>query len=241
MTNELLRVIYPRRCPGCGDAIAPDMLVCEVCNEKFRRVKPPYCLKCGRHVEDETVELCDDCISKEHHYRAGIAVFEYDSIMRKAMSDLKFNSCRENAEFFSHEAVSLYKDRILELAPKALIPVPIHRSKRAYRGYNQAELIADGISAAVGIPVVKNLLVRSKRTEAQKQLGAESRSENLTNAFKCDLKSFSCETIVEDYSRVMIVDDIYTTGATMENCTRALKDAGVREVLILSIAIGIGY
>lgn len=241
MSKELLRIVYPRRCPGCGSAIAPDMLVCDICRPLFKRMQPPFCMKCGRHIGDDAEQFCTECKNKEHHYNSGIAVFGYDSVVKRAMSDLKFGSCRENAEFFAAEAVSGFGLLIKSLHPSVLIPVPVHFTKRAYRGYNQAELIAKHIGDALGIPVVTDLLQRSRRTKAQKVLNSQMRSENLHGAFGCNMKKYSRLEIEEKYPTVLLVDDIYTTGATMENCTLALLGAGVGKVDIFSVAIGMSY
>ncbi|MBO4414382.1 MAG: ComF family protein [Lachnospiraceae bacterium] len=198
---------------------------------------PPYCLKCGRHVNEDD-EYCPECAAKDHSYTAGIAMFEYDSRMKRSMSDFKFNGWRENGDYYVAETLKYHADDILKFGPYALIPVPIHRSKRAYRGYNQAEIIADGIGDALDIRVVKDLLVRNKKTKAQKALGQESRSANLKSAFICNADKYDETQVRKLFPRVMLIDDIYTTGATMEGCATALINAGVQQVGILSITAG---
>ena len=231
MLQALLRGIYPRRCPCCRGVIAPDMLICPECEKTFKPVCPPFCMKCGRHVSDDA-EYCEECIKKDHGYTGGIAVFEYDSRMKRSMSDLKFNGWKENADYFADQAVLRRGNDILDFAPEILIPVPIHKSRLRYRGYNQAQLIAEGIGKRLGIAVGNDILIRTRKTLAQKTLGRENRSENLKTAFN----------YVSDrsFSRVMLVDDIYTTGATIEGCTRALRSAGTDEVGFICIAAGGG-
>ena len=232
-----LRALYPRKCPGCRGVIRTDMLICPDCRDAFRRILPPYCLKCGRHVNEDD-EYCPECAAKDHSYTAGIAMFEYDSRMKRSMSDFKFNGWRENGDYYVAETLKYHADDILKFGPYALIPVPIHRSKRAYRGYNQAEIIADGIGDALDIRVVKDLLVRNKKTKAQKALGQESRSANLKSAFICNADKYDETQVRKLFPRVMLIDDIYTTGATMEGCATALINAGVQQVGILSITAG---
>ena len=241
MLNEVLRSGYPRLCPGCRDVIAPDMLVCGICADRFRTVKAPWCMKCGRHIEDGETEFCDECQQREHRYSAGFAAFVYDDIMRKAMSDLKFNGVSENADYFADVCVKVCSERIELFKPDVLVPVPIHPSKLLSRGYNQAQLISDRMSEKLRIPALNDLLVRNRKTRALKTLDSRARAENLRHAFTCDLGKYSREDIVGGIRRVLLVDDIYTTGTTMECCTEALLDAGVREVAILSVAIGYNY
>ena len=239
--KEAVRTVYPRKCPGCRDVILPDMLVCESCAAEFKLVEPPFCLKCGRHVEDEETELCDECASKDHRYSMGFSAFVYDGIMRRAMSDLKYSSAAENADYFAEIAAKTCGERVKMFNPDIIIPVPIHPSRRAERGYNQAQLISDRLSAALDIPSVNDLLLRRKKTAALKRLDAAGRAENLKQAFECDLKRYPREEISVRFGRVLLIDDIYTTGATMECCTEALLDAGVHEVAVLSVAIGYNY
>ena len=237
MKSVILRAVYPRRCPSCRGAVSPDLLICPDCAGAFKPIKPPFCLRCGRHTREDA-EYCSECESKKHSYVSGIAVFEYDRRMKRSMSDFKFNGWKENADYYVYEALRLHSDDIAAFMPDILVPVPIHRSKLAYRGYNQAGILAEGIGRGLGIRVVDDLLIRNKKTKAQKQLGAQNRGANLENAFVCDTDRYGREDISGSFRRVMLVDDIYTTGSTMEGCTRALLDAGVRQVGILSIAAG---
>ncbi len=239
--KEAIRTVYPRKCPGCRDVILPDMLVCDSCAGKFRLVEPPFCMKCGRHVADEETELCDECAGKDHSYVMGFSSFVYDGIMRQAMADLKYSSASENADFFAEEAAKTCGERVKMFNPDIIIPVPIHPSRRAERGYNQAQLISDRLGAKLGIPAVNDLLLRTRRTAALKKLDAAGRAENLKKAFSCDTEKYPKDLIAVRFGRVLLVDDIYTTGTTMECCTEALLAAGVREVAVLSVAIGCNY
>ena len=241
MFKEAIRTIYPRKCPGCRDVILPNMLVCDDCAGRFKPVEPPFCMKCGRHVEDEETELCDDCMAKDHRYSMGFSVFVYDGIMRQAMADLKYASAAENADYFADITVKTCGERIKLFNPDVIIPVPIHPSRRAERGYNQAQLISDRLSGMLGIPAVNDLLLRTRKTAALKILDAAGRAENLKQAFSCDLKKYPRDEVSVRFGRVLLVDDIYTTGTTMECCTEALLDAGVKRVAVLSVAIGYNY
>ena len=217
------------------------MQVCDDCRDKFRIVEPPFCYKCGRHLYSDTDEVCEECATRERSFSYGLAVFEYNNTMRRAMSDLKFNGHKENCEFFVSETLRSRRGEIRAFAPQALIPVPIHRSKQRSRGFNQALLMAEGIGKEMDIPVVSDFLIRTRRTAAQKSLSGTDRAANLAAAFTCDTGKYSIEDIRSGMDTVMLVDDIFTTGATMEGCTKVLLDAGVRKVGILSISIGGGY
>ena len=114
-----------------------------------------------------------------------------------------------------------------------MIPVPIHKRKLEKRGYNQAELLATALGKKLDIPVERELLARVVNTEPQKSLDPEHREQNLKKAFQCIEKSVS-------YKKALLVDDIYTTGATIEACTKGLHAAGIPDVYYTSVAIGTG-
>ncbi len=233
-------MLYPRRCPACRDIVKEEgALICSGCRDSFKKVAAPNCIKCGRHIFSEEQEYCYECTQKKHAYTRGIAVFEYDDKMRESIGDFKFRGRRQNGEYYSAEAVRRYSEQIRRFAPDALVPVPVHRSRRALRGYNQAEVLADGIGSRLGIPVYGRLLKRVKKTTPQRLLGGRDRQSNLRHAFECDLNFINIEK--DTLTRIMLVDDIYTTGSTADACANALIEAGVSEVGIISICIGRGY
>ena len=119
-------------------------------------------------------------------------------------------------------------------SPDVIIPVPIHISRLKMRGYNQAGLIAEALGRIVGIPIDEEALVRVIKTAPMKELSNRERVKNLQNAFQADEK-------VVRYKKVLIVDDIYTTGATFDACAAVLKQAGVREVYGISLCVGDGF
>lgn len=238
MTKNILRSVYPRMCPGCREVLPPDLTVCPKCERKFTKIYPPCCFKCGRHIQNEEELICSECAKKSHHYDRGFAVFRYDSFMRQAMSDFKFNGMRENCLFFIKQTVELQGGAILDYSPDVIVPVPVHRSKLAFRGYNQAEVLARELSLQLGIPTVTDLLVRTRRTDASKKLNSRQRRVNLDRAFICNTQKYTDNFVKSKFKKVLLMDDIYTTGSTMDRCTLALKDAGVSEVGILSISIG---
>ena len=118
--------------------------------------------------------------------------------------------------------------------PDALIPVPLHKSRMRKRGFNQAALVAERMGERLGIPVEEKLLIRVKKTNPQKELNDSARRENLKNAFQL------CGNDVK-LKRVVLIDDIYTTGSTLDAAAAALLAAGVEKVYFLSICIGRGF
>ncbi len=240
MFQNLIDMLYPVRCPVCREIVVPKgQRICGGCKDKFRLIEEPRCKKCSKPVEFEEQEYCSDCMRKDFHYVRGYSVWIYDAVMKESIADFKYRNKKENAKFYLEELLSHYREAINKLALDALIPVPIHRSKHKLRGYNQAAILAWGIGRELGIPVLNELLIRVKKTLPQKQLDDRERLENLKEAFRINRKA--ADSYRKQLNRVLLVDDIYTTGSTVEACTGILLEHGVREVYFATLCIGKGY
>ena len=147
------------------------------------------------------------------------------------MYRFKYAGRREYARFYGRQIAYHLKDVIEEWDVDALVPVPIHRSRRIQRGYNQAEVLAKEIGFYLGIPVETHLLKRVKKTLPQKLLDDRQRQNNLKNAFKIGRNDVKCKSTI-------VIDDIYTTGSTIDHCAKVLKQHGVERIYYISIAIG---
>lgn len=233
--ERITGILFPRRCPVCGEIILPKgNMICPPCKEKVKLVKEPKCKKCGKSLIDEEIEYCFDCIKKNHSYKMGISLFEYDDVMKQSIYGFKYKNKREYADYYIQELMKNYKRQILSWKAEALIPVPLHKSRHLYRGYNQAEVLARKIGKELELPVAVNLILRQKKTLAQKGLNHKERRKNLQDAFHIGQK-------VVQYKKVIVIDDIYTTGSTIEACTKVLKINGVEDVYFLSLCIGRDY
>ena len=155
------------------------------------------------------------------------------------MAEFKYHNKKEYALFYVEELLDIYGDAILRFAPDVIVPVPIHNSKFRQRGYNQAEIIAKRIGQELNITVIDDLLVRNRKTMPQKQLSDKERLRNLKKAFEFN------PTVADEYGKVinklLIVDDIYTTGSTIEACTNVLKSNGIKDVCFITLCIGKGF
>ena len=159
--------------------------------------------------------------------------------MRKSLVDFKYHSKKEYAKFYTQEIVRLYGDQIRKWNPDLLVPVPIHRSKYLERGYNQADILARGIGKQMGIPVLSHLLLRNKKTLPQKSLSDKERLKNLAEAFSYNERA--ALKYGKKINRVLLIDDIYTTGSTIEACTNVLRFHHVTHTFFIVLCIGKGY
>jgi len=223
--------VFPRRCPVCGDIVrTPGSFICADCVREIPFVRDPVCMKCGRTVSDPSEELCRDCAGRAKSFEYGVALTDYDDLMQRVITDIKYRNRREYIRPFGRLFCLKRGEALRAMRADCLVPVPVHPSRLKTRGFNQAELLAEEISAGTGIPLRTDLLFRTGRTAAQKELSPDERIRNLEGAF-------SAESLPGGIRRVILVDDIYTTGSTAETCTRILKAVGAEKVYIAVLSI----
>lgn len=230
-------LLFPRRCPVCGEIVVPrGELICPGCKKKLSFVSGALCMRCGKELLSEEGEYCRDCMRRRRTFDRGAALLNYNEVSARSMAQIKYKNRREYLDFYSEEMVRRLGRKMLRMQADALVPVPVHPARKRARGFNQAEELARRLSRRTGIPVCSDVLVRSKRTAPQKELTPEQRLKNLEQAFA--VKTENLEAFWPDLDSAILVDDIYTTGSTIEACARALKRAGVGTVSFVSICIG---
>lgn len=230
--DRILRLLYPVRCPFCDEPVpVRDGLVCKSCFLKVPIVREPFCYKCGKQLEVAEEEYCEDCSRLRHSFDRGRTLFVYDDAVRKSVYRFKYGGRKEYAKAYALLAEDYLGDFIREIQPDALIPVPLHRERYRKRGYNQAELLARGIGERMGVPVLTNVVKRTKNTKPQKELDVAGRQNNLKKAFKINGNDVKLYTTI-------IIDDIYTTGSTVDAISEQLKEAGTGRVFFLCLAGG---
>lgn len=226
-----LTLFFPRRCPVCDEPVKPwNALICRECAQIPAYIEPPFCMKCGKHLNREDKEYCEDCASKDHLYDRGRALFDYKSISA-SIARFKYAGRQEYAAFYAACMAKRLGAFIRDCGAQALLPVPLHKSRLRRRGYNQAEVLARELSALTGIPVLADWIARVEKTAPMKDLSARERQNNLKRAFKIRRNDVKLDTVI-------IIDDIYTTGSTMNAMSRELKKAGVKRIYFMALAIG---
>ena len=197
-------------------------------------MEAPYCMKCGKTLDTEEEEYCGDCRILPKSFKRGFPVFFYEGAVKFPLYNFKYKNQRDLAVFFADCISRYYKKEIDRLGIDGIVPVPLHTNKKRKRGYNQAELLAEQLGKKFGKEVYPHYLVRNIDTSPQKELNDKARMKNLKNAFKIGQNTINLK-------KVLLVDDIYTSGATIEACTRVLLSAGAEEVYYTSVAVGRGY
>ena len=218
----------------CHDIIAEkDERACLKCMKELPLVCEPRCKRCSKPLEGDD-EYCFDCSNKKHFFDEGYSVLLYNSKMQKSMTYFKLHGRREYGDFYA-ELLQHFAMRIVRRWDvEVLLPVPIHRRKSNVRGYNQTEVIGRVLSKGLSIPLRTDLIKRVKYTKAQKELNISERKKNVKGVFKV-------QSEVVKYRRVLIIDDIYTTGSTVDEIAKGLKKKGVEKVFFLTVCIGYGF
>lgn len=223
-------------------------MICDECITKLPYVREPRCICCSRPLEAEDEIYCDICRRRSLFFDGGSALFLHDATAKKIIYDLKFHNLRDNARFLGFEFALRFHDLIFFWKPDVCIPVPLHKKRFRQRSFNQAQLIAEWFSFwieklyRIHLSVDSEYLLRTENTRPQRILESGMRSGNVRNAF-----SISCQNAeprpesnknkVPRYRCVLLIDDIFTSGSTIDACSRTLKEAGCRQVFFLTASI----
>ena len=222
--RTLLEALYPLECAGCGGS---GKIVCERCAEALPLLTPPYCRVCATESE---VELCRACTQSRRRFDGVRAPYRYEGSIRQAILALKYGGIKAAASQLGDMLAEYLEGNPL---PGDLVaPVPMHASRRRERGYNQAELLARRVAGRCDVPYQGKLLVRTRRVDPQAGMtNAASRATNVAD-------SVAVPRPREVHgARIILVDDVATTGSTLDACAAALKDAGVASVWCLTLAV----
>jgi len=188
-------------------------------------------MKCGKKLEQEG-ELCGDCKRKEHLFVKGRILYEYDSVV-SSIYRLKYGGRREYADFFGEEMAKYLGPFIRQVRPDGIVPIPLHPKRMKVRGYNQAALLAKALGKHCEVPVYEHYLERRKNTLPLKLQNPKERQNNLKKAFNIAENDVKLKQII-------LIDDIYTTGSTMDEASRTLLQHGAQEIYFLTLSGGSG-
>ena len=190
-------------------------------------------MRCGKPLEKAEQEYCRDCAKHDAAYEQGRSVWVHREPVSGAIYRFKYGNKRNYGRIFAGEMAEHCGVQIRRWGVEEIIPIPLHPARKRKRGYNQAEILAEELGCLLHIPVRKDVLYRIRKTRPQKSLNGTERIRNLKGAFAVSGK----ETVK---AKVLIVDDIYTTGSTIRRCAKMLRLAGAEKVYFLTISIGQG-
>ncbi|MDR2794979.1 MAG: ComF family protein [Holosporaceae bacterium] len=227
--NAVSDVFFPLKCEGC-DGFVESVGLCTECWNKIMWISDPKCSICGNPFELDIAEICGSCALQKPFFDKAVSVFHYDDYSKGMILRFKHMDsiylCPQFARWMYRVGEKYVKEADL------IIPVPIHFRKLLKRKYNQSELLAREIALLGGASYEPRILQKSKRTPQQEGLTRKRRQQNVIGSFG----------VAKDYvhllaqKKVVLVDDVYTTGATVNECSRVLKKHGAAAVTVVTLA-----
>jgi ComF family protein len=218
--------LYPATCTICRKHVRTGEYLCEICEAKIVRIVPPFCEQCSEPFEGSinTAFTCANCAHRTFYFTAAVAAYRGRGIVRDVIHEFKYNRQIHLRHLVARGlCAALDDDRLRSQQFDLIVPVPLHPARQRERGFNQASLLAKLLSAQTSIPC-RPLLKRVRYTTTQTALDRSERMENLHNAFRlrknADVRGL----------RVLLIDDVLTTGSTLSECARVLKRAGASSV-----------
>ncbi len=233
LIKKILELIFPNRCLTCQQMIGPDGLFCNDDWQKLQFITEPKCKICAYPFEFTVGThqdlLCPQCLVKRPSFDSVVTLFRYNDQIKKIIADLKYYDA-------THLSKKFAKMLLAKIAPQLdkydlIVAVPLHKKRLRERKFNQASLLCRAIlKDAKNLKFHHDILLRTKYSKAQARLTKENRQKNLTNIFKMN----------EKYSvkgkNIILVDDVMTTGSTLEGCAKVLKKAGAGKIMVVTIA-----
>ena len=237
--ETVLELVYPTKCPFCGEIVSAGKKktaahngICKECREKYPYISEPRCMCCGKPLTDPVKEYCYDCSRQKHFFVDGRSLWVHKDAVENAVYAMKYQNRRIYGQTFGKELAEQFSSYLWKRKITRIVPVPLHLRRKRKRGFNQAEIIAKVLAENTGISMDAGAIKRTRATSPQKELGDKGRKRNIRGAFTAQ-KSVKGENIV-------LIDDIYTTGSTLDEAARVLKKAGAENVYFLTVSIGQG-
>ncbi len=238
--KSFIDIIYPPRCPICGDFLLNEKmasedgstLLCRDCLADFEKVTSPVCSVCGmpfvsREGEDH---VCEECLRKRPFYEAARAPYLYEGTIMEAIHQFKYGKKSFLADSLGPLLAQFAHSWLAKSNEYVTIPVPLHAKRLRERGFNQSLLLARHVSERLNTELDFLSLRRIRYTSPQTGLGKKERRKNVKRAFKV----VTPEAV--EGKTVLLVDDVFTTGNTLNECTRALKKSGCNKIFCLVLA-----
>ena len=239
--DAVVSIVFPAACRICERLLtrASRIPICDNCLGSFAPLPEKICVTCGRPLEAYPLRegealLCLACKTGQYEFDRARSYAVYEGALIRAIVLLKFEEMTPLGQWFGKRLAELVCRGREELAADVVVPVPLHRDRQRERGYNQADLIARPLARRLGLPCRSVLLVRTKPRPDKLHLSLEERWSSVRGAFAAKPGSRV------DNLRVLLVDDVMTTGATLDACARALRQAGARTVIGLTVARALG-
>ena len=233
--NQVTELLYPSFCVLCDSVLVhgSNEVLCEDCQTQYPILEGDLCEICSKPLADAGKSRCKDCRERVHFFENGKALWVYEGAVKEAVKAYKYRNRQEMGVLFAKAMARYYNENELWQVDY-VVPVPLHREKKRMRGFDQTALMADIFSEHTGIPILEDVLTRQVVTLPQEGLSDKERMANVH-------KAFACSELPKVGLRLLLLDDVYTTGATLDGCARVMADCGAGEIYFMTIAVGRGY
>lgn len=231
--NALLDVLLPPICHICHSFIpnAGKIHICKLCLEKLSPITSPICTICGiPFIGVGNNHFCGNCVANPPDFDNARGAFIYDGVLRDLIHSFKYNNLSHLRYPLANLMLINLNDFIQLEHPEIIIPVPLHSSRLRQRGFNQSVLLGQTISKELHLPILPDTLIRIRRTNPQVELSGIERKTNVKDAF-----AVKYAKRIEG-KRILLIDDVMTTGSTMNECAKELKNAGASKVIAVTVA-----
>ena len=237
MFNNIINLLYPASCQVCGKkSKSPNQYLCKECVQKIKKRQPPFCIKCGHKLKTASYkeDLCPDCKKKTPYFDQAASIFYYDGVFKKLVHDFKYKKNTSLVTEFAEFIISFMDKHNIAKETDLVLSIPMHPLRLLKREINPSNILARNVAKKLNLPYSENLLKKTKNTLPQSQLNRSERIENIKN-------SFSLKKSAEPYLKhknILFVDDLFTTGSTVNECSRILKEKSVKRIEVITLARG---
>ncbi|MDX2050423.1 MAG: ComF family protein [Rickettsiaceae bacterium] len=227
--KKILDILMPARCLDCGVFVEDDYSICHNCWPKYLFIDDPMCKICGVPFpfEGQSEYICAGCAKDKPHFDIARSVFKYDGSSKKIIHGFKYNDRTYLAKFFAKIILSRFGPLVIDA--DIITCVPMHKFKRIFRLYNHSQILGREIAAFAKKNFSQDALIKTKNTKSQTFLSRSARKKNLIGSFASNPK-------IVFNKNVVIIDDVISTGQTINLCAKELKKAGAKKVIVLAIA-----
>jgi ComF family protein len=227
MIVKFLRILFPESCPVCKNPsrehkIAP---ICQECWDEISPYNGTICQICGKPLISSASIICGDCISDRPAFKLARSFGLYEATLKDAINLLKYYGIKRLSKPLSDIMLTIKIPGV-----DTILPVPLHKRRLRGRGFNQSALLAKHVAKQLRIPIIPDCLIKVRDTLPQVGLGAKEREKNIRKSFEVKNKE------LVHGKTIMLVDDVFTTGATVRECSKVLKKAGARDIYVITLA-----
>jgi ComF family protein len=235
MLTAIINLLYPAVCQVCFKKTdVPSQFICKECFKKIKKRLPPFCIKCGKQLNGDPASLntCPDCKKDMIYFDRAWSACCYEGILKELVHKFKYKKITCLTKEFTSLVTDFMQRYNAGIDAELIMSIPMHPKRLFKRELNHSDILAKDIARRLGVPYSNTTLKKIKDTKLQSELKRQERIKNLSKTFSVTNKSMICN------KHVLLVDDLFTTGSTANECAKELKEAGAKYVEIITLARG---